>query len=259
MPPSAPDAVAPQQVVAAVEQALTTQTPPLPLPRPTVPTAVSALLDERGQLFARLRLQSFAADEIAASRALLSDDGDARALADKLQLKWDAATDDDTFVRQVRALAERIDARVYPIAGSFLFAGISIGAIIPILPVLAAQVHLTPFTFSLVVAAFAASRLVGNVYAATWSETKGRKRTMVGGLLVCASAFAVISATPSLATLGGPAYGATVAGAWLIGARLGSGFGVALFNQAALVMLSSGVFVCFCLVSCAAIFLRRCH
>ncbi len=44
-----------------------------------------------------------------------------------------------------------------------MFAGISIGAIIPILPVLATSMSFTGLTYSAVVASFALTRLVGSV------------------------------------------------------------------------------------------------
>jgi hypothetical protein len=130
---------------------------------PQGPKGVTSLVrDDRGVLFDKLKLERLTREEILASVPILNTDPNVASLARAQGLQWE---DKEQYVQQVTALAQKLDPRVWSIATSFLFAGISIGAIIPILPILAKEVQISAFTFSLVISSFAAARLVGNIFA----------------------------------------------------------------------------------------------
>lgn len=210
---------------------LSTLPPPVPRVH-TVDDVGTKVLDDKGRLFVELGLSTYSEQEMRAAHSVALKSVEVQELARKVGLK--VGENEDEFANELRIVAERLDRRLYPIALSFLFAGISIGAIIPILPALAATVQISPLMYSFVVSSFAASRLLGNVLASSWSETKGRKFIVVSGLFVCSGAIAAVGATPAVALFGG----AAAAGAWLISCRIASGFGVALFQTGSLILLS---------------------
>jgi hypothetical protein len=55
------------------------------------------------------------------------------------------------FKAAVGALADRVDKRIYILGSSFFVTGLSIGIIIPILPILVKHLQLSPTEFSVVV------------------------------------------------------------------------------------------------------------
>ena len=86
---------------------------------------------------------------------------------DRLLAKWDDDGDGlvsrAEFEAHVREHAEKLDPRVWPIAGCMLATGVSVGVIIPVMPVLVQDMGLSTADFGLVVAAFGASKLLGNI------------------------------------------------------------------------------------------------
>jgi MFS family permease len=132
------------------------------------------------------------------------------------------------FSELVRKEGEALDIRVWPIALSFAATGLSIGIIIPILPILVKEIHLPNSIFGLAVASFGLAKLIGNIPTATWVEEYGRKPVMVGGMAVCALGLGTIgfSLNPEL---GAP---------WLIGCRFVTGLGVAAFTSGAFMYMS---------------------
>jgi MFS family permease len=58
--------------------------------------------------------------------------------------------------------------------------------VIPILPVLVSTIGLTPVQFSVVVASFAVSKLIGGIPSASWANVYGRRRILVAGTAICA-------------------------------------------------------------------------
>eukprot|EP01063_Lacrimia_lanifica_P013646 TRINITY_DN20274_c0_g1_i1.p1 TRINITY_DN20274_c0_g1~~TRINITY_DN20274_c0_g1_i1.p1 ORF type:complete len:490 (+),score=136.94 TRINITY_DN20274_c0_g1_i1:81-1550(+) len=91
-----------------------------------------------------------------------------------------------------------IDKRAYNIAVSSTLMGVGLGVIIPVMPLFAKSLDITPAGLGLVVATMGAARLLCNVPAAWAAERFGRKPLMVGGPLfaglgtaVCATASAL--------------------------------------------------------------------
>ena len=66
------------------------------------------------------------------------------------------------FKAKLTALGEQLDGRVYNIGMSFLLAGGSVGMMIPAMPLLVAQLQIPSSQFGMVIAAFGASKLLGN-------------------------------------------------------------------------------------------------
>ena len=67
------------------------------------------------------------------------------------------------FERKINTLGEQLDVRVWPVAISFAATGLSIGIIIPILPLLVQEINLPSSIFGVAVSAFGLAKLIGNV------------------------------------------------------------------------------------------------
>mmetsp|Transcript_21878 Transcript_21878/g.43892 ORF Transcript_21878/g.43892 Transcript_21878/m.43892 type:complete len:302 (-) Transcript_21878:66-971(-) len=90
-------------------------------------------------------------------------------------------------VQQIVHLARSVHtSRVYPVAGSMLLTGASVGVLGPVMPFFVELVGLTPTEFGMVIGAFGAAKLIGNVPAAVLVERHGRK--VRGGLFFLGSA-----------------------------------------------------------------------
>ncbi len=130
------------------------------------------------------------------------------------------------FSARIRKVGEELDNRVWPVAISFAATGLSIGIIIPILPILVKEINLPPSTFGIAVSAFGLAKVLGNVPSALWVEKYGRKPVMVGGMAVCA------------AGLGSIGFSLFLGAPWLIGCRFVTGLGVAAFTSGAFMYMS---------------------
>jgi MFS transporter, DHA1 family, multidrug resistance protein len=134
----------------------------------------------------------------------------------------------EDFTVRVKEEGTKLDIRVWPIALSFLTTGLSIGVIIPILPILVSEIHLPNSMLGIAVAAFGLAKLIGNVPSAQWVERYGRKPVMIGGMVVCAAGLGCIGFS-LIPELGAP---------WLIGCRFVTGLGVAAFTSGAFMYMS---------------------
>jgi len=132
------------------------------------------------------------------------------------------------FQAQLKKVGEELDNRVWPVALSFAATGLSIGIIIPILPILVKEIHIPTSVFGVAVSAFGLAKLIGNVPSAQWVERHGRKPVLVGGMLVCAAGLGSIGFS-LIPELGAP---------WLIGCRFVTGLGVAAFTSGAFMYMS---------------------
>lgn len=90
----------------------------------------------------------------------------------------------DEFQAGILDMAEQRDERMWPIAGSMLFAGIAVGVVLPAMPLLVQQLGLTQAQFGTVVSAFGLSKLLANLPAGIFLDWQGRRAAMVGGLVV---------------------------------------------------------------------------
>jgi hypothetical protein len=91
-----------------------------------------------------------------------------------------------SYRTKIRNIGERLDDRLWAIGGSFLLTGVSIGVIIPCLPLLVQQLEISPSLFGLVAGAFGLAKLIGNIPAGYYVDLYGRKPTMIAGLGMCA-------------------------------------------------------------------------
>ena len=130
------------------------------------------------------------------------------------------------FHVRIVKLGEKLDPRVWPLGLSFLGTGLSIGIIVPILPLLVEQLNINSSEFGVVVSAFGLSKLVGNFPAAQWISIHGTKVVMVNGLLLCGAGISSISLSLD--------FGITS----LVMSRLLTGFGVAMFTGGAFNMIA---------------------
>eukprot|EP00392_Amoebophrya_sp_AT5.2_P002869 g2874.t1 len=81
----------------------------------------------------------------------------------------------EQWVRTMRALAEKVDHRIYPIAVSCFMTGATLGILTPVIPFLSEKLQLTKAQFGLYVASFAATKIFANIPAAFLVERYGRK------------------------------------------------------------------------------------
>lgn len=125
----------------------------------------------------------------------------------------------EQYQEKIVRIGERLDIRIWNIGLSFLFAGASVGIIVPCMPLLVSQLSIPPNEFGYIVSAFGLSKLLGNIPAGYLVDTYGRKPVMVAGLGMCAIGMGSIgfALMPGLGT------------SWLISCRLVSGLGVSAF------------------------------
>ena len=139
--------------------------------------------------------------------------------------------DFSVYRKLVLASADRLDRRIYMLAGSFFATGLSIGVVIPMLPILVKNMSLSPSEFSIVVSSFAVAKLVAGIPAGSYADSHGRKRVIVFGTIVVGSGIGLIGFTLSPAI-------ASFSLLWLIGARLLTGVGHAFFTSGGLNYIS---------------------
>ncbi len=193
---------------------------------------------DRNKLIRKLNLRSFSEEEIYAAYGLMESKKCGKEvfrLATRLDIIQEDVHGDPAsmppygeFERKIHSLGEQLDVRVWPVAISFAATGLSIGIIIPILPLLVQEINLPSSIFGVAVSSFGLAKLIGNVPTAKWVDDYGRKPVMVGGMVVCAAGLGSVgfSLDP---TLGAP---------WLIGCRFITGFGVAAFTSGAFMYMS---------------------
>lgn len=190
---------------------------------------------DRNKLLRKLGLKNYESPEISSAYELLRNDerGELLKLASRLDILERSGDKEELpsieiFDKKIRRIGEQLDVRVWPVAISFGATGLSIGIIIPILPLLVQEINLPSSIFGLAVSAFGMAKLIGNVPTAKWVEVYGRKPVMIGGMAVCAVGLGSIGFSLD------PALGAP----WLIGCRFITGFGVAAFTSGAFMYMS---------------------
>jgi len=100
--------------------------------------------------------------------------------------------DKQVFSSQLLAKASSVDMkRTLPITISMLLVGSSVGIITPVMPFVVENLGLTPGQYGMVVSAFAAAKMLGNVPSAVLVERHGRKVSNVNDLCNCARVFIV--------------------------------------------------------------------
>ena len=145
---------------------------------------------DRNKLIRKLNLKTFCDEEIHAAYALLESrmcDKDVIKVATRLGIMKEDEYGDlvslvpyGEFEEKINALGEQLDVRVWPVAVSFAATGLSIGIIIPILPLLVQKINLPSSIFGVAVSSFGLAKLIGNVPTAKWVDDYGRKPVMIG-------------------------------------------------------------------------------
>jgi hypothetical protein len=177
------------------------------------------------QLFGALGLQTFSKDELrkAFDKADLDGDGvincreagkifadsvscedrpaAAAAVLEHLDRDHDGNITWAEFEKSILEEASTVDTTVYPLAAVMFSGGLSVGTIMPVLPIIVRDLGLGPAEYGLAVSAFGATKLIGNVPAASLVETAGRRPIMVGGLLLVGGGFAAIALADGTAGL----------------------------------------------------------
>jgi MFS family permease len=134
----------------------------------------------------------------------------------------------EEYKKNTISIAEPLDIRLWPIATSFLFTGLSIGIIIPCMPILVHMLEIPAAEYGFVVGSFGLSKLIGNLPAGYFVDTYGRKPAMVMGLGFCAIGVGGIGLCLF------PGFGTP----WLFFCRLMTGFGVSAFTGGSFMYIS---------------------
>mmetsp|Transcript_38295 Transcript_38295/g.110614 ORF Transcript_38295/g.110614 Transcript_38295/m.110614 type:complete len:514 (-) Transcript_38295:276-1817(-) len=87
----------------------------------------------------------------------------------------------EDFVKAVGSHAERLDYRIYPIAGSLVLTGFSIGIFGPATPLLIAQLGMTTAQTGVLTSCFGVAKLVGNIPFGVAADRYGRQPVIVFG------------------------------------------------------------------------------
>lgn len=125
----------------------------------------------------------------------------------------------DQYKQYLTKYSERLDKRVWNIGMSFLLTGVSVGVIIPCMPLLVSQLQISPSSFGFVISAFGLSKLLGNVPSGFLVEKYGRTAVVTSGLVLCGLANCAIS------FIFLPGFGTP----WLVFCRFLAGIGVSGF------------------------------
>lgn len=104
------------------------------------------------------------------------------------------------FVKAIGDLAERVDFRIYPVAGSLVLAGFSVGIFGPATPLLITQLGITTAQTGMLTTAFGVTKLLGNIPCGVAADKYGRQPVIVfGGACITLGTLAVsVASTLSL-------------------------------------------------------------
>lgn len=119
----------------------------------------------------------------------------------RLDLDKDKRISYDEFRDGIVKLAEQRDARMWPIATSMLVSGMSVGVVVPAMPMLVVQLGLSQAEFGYVVSAFGLSKLLANIPAGVFVDAHGRRMAMALGLGVVGCGMIGIGLAASLEQL----------------------------------------------------------
>ena len=85
----------------------------------------------------------------------------ARAVLRRLDKDQDNRVSWDEFQTTILEEASRRDRRIWPLAGTMFLGGLSVGAVMPIMPILVSELGLGPADYGVVISAFGFLRRVG--------------------------------------------------------------------------------------------------
>lgn len=181
-----------------------------------------------GTLFGGLRLSSFSAEELRTRFTEADTDGDGvlsraelksalkaavvgRTCESEIESRSSTATTEvmrtdkaisfETFHERIVELASKRDPRIWPIATTMALGGLSVGAVMPVMPLLVHDLSLTETQYGLVVSAFGALKLVSNAPAAVFVDKYGRRASIVSGLSLISLGFGGVGFADSFETL----------------------------------------------------------
>lgn len=126
----------------------------------------------------------------------------------------------DEFFKKMQEIGDSVDARVWPVALCNALCGISIGIMIPCMPMLVQQIQITPSQFGVVVSAFGVAKLINNIPSGHIVDIVGRKPMMVWGMGLCGLSIAGAGYTLF------PGFGVP----WLILCRLATGSSLSVLS-----------------------------
>ena len=181
---------------------------------------VSSKVENPTMLFASLRLSQFSDEELKEAFDEADVDGDgtltrkelygamrcatvgkscsselearARAVSTQLLKPEEESIRYEEFRDRVVALAKKRDPRIWPIAFTMALGGLSVGCVMPVMPQLVHDLHISSLEYGFIVSAFGATKLIANVPASQFVDRYGRRLTIVSGLGVIAASFTMV-------------------------------------------------------------------
>ncbi len=123
------------------------------------------------------------------------------------------------YKHKIIVLAEKLDEKVWTIATSFFLTGTSLGVVVPCMPLLVNQLHITPSQFGLIISSFGLAKVISNIPCTHYVDILGRKPLMIAGLGMCAIGIGGIGASLY------PGFGYS----WILSCRVVTGIGVSAF------------------------------
>jgi len=121
---------------------------------------------------------------LATSRTLSTKEIDE--VVNELFVKHNNTISDVQFDIIVKGMAKKFDTRVWPIALSFVLTGISVGVIVPCMPILVNEINMPSYQFGMVVSSFGIAKLFGNIPSSHFVSANGRKPLITAGLGITA-------------------------------------------------------------------------
>lgn len=134
----------------------------------------------------------------------------------------------DQYKANMLKYAEALDPRVWTLGLSYLCTGLSVGIIIPCMPLLISELQIPSTSFGTIISVFGLSKILGNIPAAHFVDKFGRKPTMITGIVLCGLTNSAVSLVLY------PGFGIP----WMIFCRFVAGFGVAGFMAGGQMILS---------------------
>lgn len=106
-------------------------------------------------------------------------------IMDQFDTNKDGKISWEEFHAGILALAQSRDPRMWPYAGSMVLIGISVGAIMPAMPLLIGQLGMTPAQFGYSTSAWGLAKLISNIPSGFFVDQYGRRSTLVLGCVIC--------------------------------------------------------------------------
>lgn len=105
-----------------------------------------------------------------------------RRILGEMEVKNPGRISREDFSEGLRRMGLRFDHRVRPIVACYLVSGVTIGIIVPCMPLLVSELNISSAQFGLIVSSFGVAKLLGNIPSSHYVDTIGRRPLFFAGL-----------------------------------------------------------------------------